>query len=176
MNFDQYLNVAQALGFAAFAIEIVSFSSKHDHRQIVLRAVASLGWVLHYHALGKLVPAIAVGIDFLRYSSAIYIRARPPLIYPAVVVFGTGYLVAALTFQNAAIDLMPGITSVLSCFCVFVLRGIRMRVGFLFVMSSWFVYNIFVHSIGGALNDSVMVMINAITIYRMMRDERKQTA
>jgi hypothetical protein len=175
MNVSDYLNLAQGLGILAFCIEIVSFSMKNDKRQIVMRAVSSFVWVFHYHALGKWVPAIIVAVDLLRYATALYVRARPKLIWPVFGAFSLAYLCIGIYFQNTLLDLMPALTGILSCFSMLVLSGIPMRIGFMGVMSSWLVYDFCIHSVGGTINNAVMLTINGITIYRILRDQKAAT-
>ena len=176
MNFSDVFTLAQLFGLAAFAFDATAFTLKHDRTQLSLRSLGCMTWVCHYYALGKMVPAFFLCLDCIRYVSANWIRARPALVYPAIAFFVISYVAAGLLLRNADADFLPTVTAVAACYCTYALRGIRMRFGFLFVMSSWLVYNSIVHSIGGVLNDGVVVIINAITIYRMMRDKPKAAA
>ncbi len=173
MNYADILTPAQIFGLAAFGLDATAFALKNDRAQLSLRSVGCLTWVAHYYLLGKMVPAFFLCLDFIRYFSANWVRARPALTWPAIIFFAASYITAGLLLQNAAIDFLPTVTAVAACYCTYALRGIPMRVGFFFIMSSWMTYNFMVHSIGGVLNDAVVVLINATTIYRMIRDERK---
>jgi hypothetical protein len=48
----------------------------------------------------------------------------------------------------------------------------RMRIGFMAVLSVWLYYNLMIGSIGGAMNDAVLMALNAVTILRLWREKQ----
>ncbi|MCU8536060.1 YgjV family protein, partial [Vibrio vulnificus] len=66
-------------------------------------------------------------------------------------------------------ELWPIVGTVIGTYSLFVLSGIRMRIGFLAGATCWLINNILVGSIGGTLLEMTVIIMNLITIYRLYR-------
>ncbi|EEX36124.1 hypothetical protein VIB_002438 [Vibrio metschnikovii CIP 69.14] len=58
-------------------------------------------------------------------------------------------------------------------FAIFMLRGVSMRIAFLIGACCWLTNNILIGSIGGTLLELTVIMVNSVTIYRLLRDQKR---
>jgi hypothetical protein len=56
------------------------------------------------------------------------------------------------------------------------LRGIQMRIAFLIGACCWLTNNILVGSIGGTLLELTVITVNSLTIFRMLREQKRALA
>lgn len=69
-------------------------------------------------------------------------------------------------------DLLPITGSIVGTLTVFLLTGIRMRIGFLIGAFCWLANNIVIGSIGGVMLESTLIFVNLSTIYRLHRQAK----
>lgn len=175
MTFPE-ISFGQIVGIIAWLIVLWSFSRKRDDHFIYGQIVSSVFWVGHYFMLGKLAAAATTGVHAIRYGSAPFARANKKWSLVIACTVALLYVCCGLFFANELIDWMPVVASVIASFAVALLHGIRMRIVFLVVSCCWLSFNLLSHSIGGVLTDVSVLTINAITIYRMHRDQHAKTA
>ena len=161
-------SIAQLVGMISFAIGIAVFCQKDDRRFKILMVVLQLNHVLHFVLLGSLVSAMSALISAVRTVTAIYVSTK--LVAAVFICFG---LATGIWLADSLWDLWPIFGTVAGTYSIFMLSGIRMRIGFLIGSGCWLINNITVGSIGGTLLEITMICVNVMTIYRLNREQNQ---
>lgn len=163
------LLAGQFFGLVALAICIAAFASKQDDRLMVLLISANVAFALQFMFFASWTAAVLTLLVIVRIMLARrYVGSRKVL----VGVLLANLLAAALTWQHW-VDVFPLIAATLGSLSMFLLRGIAMRVGLGLAALAWMLNNILIGSIGGTLAEGLVVVTNAITIWRLLRVRRK---
>lgn len=157
----------QALGFVAFAINIVASSSVDDRRIRTLLCLSCLTFSVHFSLMGAYVAALNLLVNSF--------RAFVSLRYTGTKVFVLFVLVQAvmsIAFYSQPTDLLPAMASLISCYALFCAQGMKMRIAFLCCTFFWLMNSIVVGSYGGMMNDVFNATMLSITIFRLRRRAR----
>ncbi|GLS90170.1 permease [Psychromonas marina] len=163
---DQLL-IAQIFGFISFILGVSTFYQKDDRKLKILMLIFNLNHVVHFLLLGTLVSALSALVSALRTATSIYVSSK--LVASAFIAVG---LVIGVFLADSVWDLLPILGMVIGTYSIFVLKGIAMRIAFLMGSVCWLINNILVGSIGGTLLEATVIVINSITVLRMLREER----
>ncbi|EGS1995411.1 YgjV family protein [Vibrio vulnificus] len=158
------VDLAQALGFLSFGLGISTFYQKHDRHLKILMLVFNLNHLLHFLLLGSMLSALSALLSALRTTTSIFTSSK----WVAAIFILIG-IVSGLGMAEHWWELWPIVGTVIGTYSLFVLSGIRMRIGFLAGATCWLINNILVGSIGGTLLEMTVIIINLITIYRLYR-------
>ncbi|ENI4488198.1 YgjV family protein [Vibrio fluvialis] len=165
------LSLAQALGFVSFGLGISTFYQKNDRRLKIVMFVFNLNHLLHFILLGSAVSALSAALSAMRTASSIYTSSK----YVAAIFLLAGAGLGLYTADHWW-DLWPVIGSMIGTFAIFMLRGIQMRIAFLIGACCWLTNNILVGSIGGTLLELTVITVNSLTIFRMLREQKRALA
>lgn len=158
------IDLAQALGFLSFGLGISTFYQKNDRHLKILMLVFNLNHLLHFLLLGSMVSALSALLSALRTTTSIFTSSK----WVAAIFILIG-IVSGLGMAEHWWELWPIVGTVIGTYSLFVLSGIRMRIGFLAGANCWLINNILVGSIGGTLLEMTVIIMNLITIYRLYR-------
>lgn len=158
------IDLAQALGFLSFGLGISTFYQKNDRHLKILMLVFNLNHLLHFLLLGSMLSALSALLSALRTTTSIFTSSK----WVAAIFILIG-IVSGLGMAEHWWELWPIVGTVIGTYSLFVLSGIRMRIGFLARATCWLINNILVGSIGGTLLEMTVIIINLITIYRLYR-------
>lgn len=158
------IDLAQALGFLSFGLGISTFYQKNDGHLKILMLVFNLNHLLHFLLLGSMLSALSALLSALRTTTSIFTSSK----WVAAIFILIG-IVSGLGMAEHWWELWPIVGTVIGTYSLFVLSGIRMRIGFLAGATCWLINNILVGSIGGTLLEMTVIIINLITIYRLYR-------
>ena len=165
--FDQQV-IAQLVGFVSFALGIYAFYQKDDKKLKVIMMLFSLNHMLHYFLLGSIVSALSAMLATVRTGTAIYVSSTRVAVLFIIIGMASGiYLADSLS------DLWSILGMCIGTYAVFVLKGIPMRIAFLIGAMCWLTNNILVGSIGGTLLEATLITVNAVTIFRLIREHRQ---
>lgn len=165
------LSLAQALGFVSFGLGISSFYQKNDRRLKIIMFIFNLNHLLHFILLGSMVSALSAALSAMRTGSSIYTSSK----YVAIIFLLAGAGLGLYITEHWW-DLWPVMGTMIGTFAVFMLKGIPMRIAFLIGACCWLINNIIVGSIGGTLLELTLISVNSLTIYRLMRDQKRALA
>ncbi|MGL1087333.1 YgjV family protein [Vibrio vulnificus] len=160
------IDLAQALGFLSFGLGISTFYQKNDRHLKILMLVFNLNHLLHFLLLGSMVSALSALLSALRTTTSIFTSSRWVAAFFIVIGVVSGVWMAQHWWE-----LWPILGTVIGTYSLFVLNGIRMRIGFLVGATCWLINNILVGSIGGTLLEMTVIATNLITIYRLHRQQ-----
>ncbi|EPY1009475.1 YgjV family protein [Vibrio vulnificus] len=158
------IDLAQALGFLSFGLGISTFYQKNDRHLKILMLVFNLNHLLHFLLLGSMLSALSALLSELRTTTSIFTSSK----WVAAIFILIG-IVSGLGMAEHWWELWPIVGTVIGTYSLFVLSGIRMRIGFLAGATCWLINNILVGSIGGTLLEMTVIIMNLITIYRLYR-------
>jgi hypothetical protein len=161
-------SLAQALGLVSFALGISTFYQKDDRKLKIIMLIFNMNHLFHYLLLGSMTSALSAALSAARTGTSIYTSSR----YVAAVFIVLG-LSLGLSISNHWWDMWPIVGTVIGTFAVFMLRGIAMRIAFLVGGVCWLINNIIVGSIGGTMLEATLICVNLLTMYRLVRDEKK---
>ncbi len=158
------IDLAQALGFLSFGLGISTFYQKNDRHLKILMLVFNLNHLLHFLLLGSMLSALSALLSAFRTTTSIFTSSK----WVAAIFILIG-IVSGLGMAEHWWELWPIVGTVIGTYSLFVLSGIRMRIGFLAGATCWLINNILVGSIGGTLLEMTVIIMNLITIYRLYR-------
>ncbi|GAB2720594.1 YgjV family protein [Halomonas garicola] len=168
--YDTLSTVAgQFFGLVALILSVLAFSSRQDDRLMVLMLSANVAFALQF-AMFQSWTAAALSLLVL---ARIELARRYPRSKAAMAAVLTASIVAAvLTWQSLA-DLPAVAAMVLGTVSMFLLRGIPMRVFLGLGAVAWTLSHLIVGSVGGALAEMMIIVTNAVTVYRLYRVRRR---
>lgn len=160
MTFDNV--IAQSFGFLSLALGILTFYQKDDKKLKILMIVFNINHLVHYILLGSIVSALGSLLSAIRTATAIHFSSKW-----IAALFITISLVSGVLLADHIWQMWPILGTIIGTYSVFLLKGIRLRVGFLFGSSCWLINNILVGSIGGTILEITVISMNLITVYRI---------
>lgn len=164
---DIHYILGQGLGLIALLIGLTIFSQKNDLRLKYRLALYTYVMSAHFFLLGSYTAGISAGLNGTRTLVAIYFP-RTIVMYSFMLLV----LVLGLLQISTALDILPIIGTYLSTYAVFKLTGVKMR-SFMFCSTIlWVIFNISIGSIGGTIIESIFLLINGITIYRLIKPQK----
>ena len=160
----EWFSPAQCVGYAAFVLGVSSFAQKDDRRFKLFMAAECLAYIIHFFLLGKPTAVASSTMSLLRSVLSLYTRSA--WVALAVVAINLGLGMALATRWS---DWLPLGASCIGTLALFLMEGIRMRVGMLCGTGLWIANNVITGSIGGTALELVIAAVNLLTIRRMAR-------
>jgi hypothetical protein len=161
-------SIPQLFGYLAFFFGVGCFLQKNDVRFKVFMAVECISYVIHFWLLGNPTACASSAVSVGRSLAAIRSRSRWVALIFVLLSLGMGVWLA-----KSWLSLLPIIASCIGTTALFLLSGIRMRALMLVGTTLWLINNIASGSIGGTMLEAVILTTNIWTIFRLMRDERR---
>lgn len=159
--------IAQLFGFCSFAIGLFAFYQKQDAKLKIWMAVLCLVNVVHFLLLNSFSSAFCAAVSMVR--NLISVKNRSRVLMMVFMLFSiAGFF--SIQHPSEALGVM-GIC--VGTYSLFMLHGIRLRVGLLIGSLLWLGNNIALGSIGGSLLEACSASMNIITLYRLYNDENK---
>lgn len=167
--FESYSAMAgQFFGLVSLILCVVAFASKRDDRLLTLLLCANVAFALQFVAFESWTAAVLTGLVICRIALA---RRYPGSKSAMGVVLTASGLASFLTWQGWA-DLPAIVAMVLGTVGMFMLRGIPMRLFLGVAALAWMLSHLLVGSVGGTLAEALVLLTNAITIYRLSRHKQ----
>ncbi|WP_404376087.1 YgjV family protein [Vreelandella aquamarina] len=167
---ESYSTLAgQFFGLVSLILCVWAFASKQDDRLLVLLLSANVAFALQFMFFGSWTAAALSLLVIMRIALA---RRYPGSKMAMAATLAASGVAAAFTWQGWA-DLPAIIAMVLGTVGMFLLRGIPMRVFLGLAALAWALSHILVGSVGGTLAEALVIVTNAITIYRLYRAKQR---
>lgn len=162
--------VAQAVGILASALIIYAFTHKSDKRLKIFLMLSNILFASHFFLLGAYAGMAINALNCLRVGLSIKFHNSNKIMLGFISAYlGAGFLV----YQNPQ-DVLPIFSACLGTFAMYKLSGIQMRLCLSVSGMSWLIHDIIYGSIGGVITESVLLVTNVITVFRLYRDKKKQ--
>ncbi len=162
--------IAQGVGLIASALVIFAFSRKSDKLFKVFVMCGALVFSFHYILLGAYAGAAVAILNAVRTFFVIKFEQSRKVLFSFLFL----YLVAGFIVYDKPSDLLPILSGSLSTIALCTLSGIKMRLMAFGIEILWLSYSIVIKSIGGLITNLFVLSTNAITIYRLTLDNKKQ--
>ena len=168
MSID-WFSPAQCVGYVAFVLGVGCFMQTSDRRFKLFMAGECLAYIVHFALLGNPTAVASSCVSMAR--SLLALRTRSPWVALAVVAVNVA-LGAAFARQPA--DWLPLLASCLGTIALFLLQGVPMRLLMLCGTLLWIANNVISGSIGGTALETIIAIVNGVTIVRMLRQPQVQ--
>lgn len=168
IDFAEIFSIPQLFGYLAFIFGVGCFLQKSDVRFKVFMAIECVSYVIHFWLLGNFTACASSAVSVGRSLAAI--RSKSPWVAAFFVALS---LAMGAWLATSWLSLLPIIASCVGTTALFLLHGVRMRLLMLVGTGLWLVNNIVSGSIGGTALEAVILTTNIWTIYRMLRDQRR---
>lgn len=159
----------QLVSLVALGLCVAGFASRRDDRLFVLLIAANVAFALQFALFRSWVAAAVTLLVVLR---VVLVRRyyRHRLVMLAIL--AATAVVAWPTWQGwqDAPALAAGLAGT---YGMFMLRGIAMRLWLALAASCWILSNTLAGSIGGVTAESLILVTNLFTVYRLWRDRRR---
>lgn len=171
MMFLESLNFAQYLGLLSFSLGMICFWQKQDVRLKLMMALMLAVHSIHFLLLEAHVSALMCLFGLIRTLASV--KARPPEF--AYFFIGLTVVFGLITIQQPT-DVLPIIAACVGTYSLFLLAGIKLRLGMMIGGLLWLINNILVGSVGGMLLESCLLVVNIITITRLKFSHLRTTS
>lgn len=163
--FDFTFLFIQGVGALGAAGDIYATVHKNDRRFMIVIAISSLIWAVHYALLGAWSAVVSDILTSARYFGALYFRKK--LIAYAFMAFYV--LCIPLTYETP-IDILPYFCGFISTYALFFFQGIKMRSVFIIAHLAWILYASVEGSIPGIILNAIMIIGHIRTMLAIKRD------
>ncbi|MDK9561182.1 YgjV family protein [Gallibacterium anatis] len=166
---EQIFNLPQFLGVLAFILGVLSFYQRNDRKLKIVMLVQNLTYMSHFILLGSSVSALSSLLSACRTATSIYVSSKYVALFFVIIGIVFGYTVADSFWQ-----FFPIFGTTIGTISLFLLKAIPMRLLMLVGSGCWLTNNILVGSFGGILLESTVIVMNSITILRLVLQNREK--
>ncbi|MBB3191350.1 YgjV family protein [Halomonas cerina] len=159
----------QFFGLVSLLLCLLAFASRQDERLMVLLIGANVAFALQFLCFASWTAAALTVLVIVRIALARRYPGHPGVMVGVLAASG---LAALLTWQGWA-DLPAVVAMVLGTVSMFLLRGIPMRIFLGLAALAWMLSHALVGAVGGTVAEALVVITNAITIWRLARARRR---
>ncbi|OBW92646.1 permease [Gallibacterium genomosp. 3] len=167
--FEQLFNLPQFLGIVAFILGVLSFYQRNDKKLKIVMLIQNLTYMTHFLLLGSQVSALSSLLSACRTATAIYVSSKYVALFFVIIGITFGYVVSDSIWQ-----FFPILGTTIGTISLFLLKGIPMRLLMLVGSGCWLTNNIIVGSFGGILLESTVIVMNSITILRLVLQNKEK--
>ncbi|MGR5177140.1 YgjV family protein [Vibrio parahaemolyticus] len=160
-------SVGQLLGILSFGLGISTFYQKNDRQLKILMLIFNINHLLHYLLLGSLSSALAAALSAARTTASICTHSKR-IAWSFIVLS----VVVGVVIADDYSQLLPILGTTIGTYSMFMLKGMSMRIGFLFGGVCWLSNNILVGSVGGTLLEVTLLATNLVTIKKLCHEQQ----
>ena len=158
---------AQLLGLLSFALGVVCFMQKNDTRFKYFHILLNSNHSLHFFLMGSYTSAFATVISIIRTAASIKTSSKYAAYFFIVLAFIIGYFTTEAWYNWFSV-----IGASLGTYGLFCLSGIAMRSMLTLGCLCWLTNNILVGSIGGIMLETMVLIVNLSTMFRLYADTK----
>ena len=163
--------LAQIIWIGAFFISVYNFVFCQNKKFIIVTAIASGVWWLHFLSLGLMAAAVVNIFDV--FKNIISLKYQRNLKW--VIAFTIIYLIIwYISYTGSIVSLIPTLNAIISTYLVFYVRWIWLNIWFLFIIALWMVYNYLWNSIGWLSTDIFLLWFGLLWILRQILKNNKK--
>ena len=163
--------IAQLIGLLSFVLGTVCFLQKDDRRFKYFHILLNINHTLHFYLMDALTSAIATTVSILRTAASIKISSKYAALFFILLMVGVAYSWVEHWYHWLAV--IGGCFGTYGLFC---LKGIAMRVMMTIGCLCWLTSNIIIGSVGGIMLESLVLVTNLSTMYRLHKDHKDHKA
>ena len=164
-----YEIIGQILGLVATALTALSYQANEKGRLLIIQSAATLSTCLGYFFLGAW-SGFALNIVCLVRNASFYFLKRESRIYKvAAMLLAVAMVAVGIVSWQGPISLLVIVALALNT--LFMAFGSPQTLRYSVCLTSWMIllYNIFVFTVGGILNEALAIVSSAVGILRYRR-------
>lgn len=164
-------SIAQIFGLIALSIEVISVINKDDKKLIFFQAIAAIFWVIHFLLMWLVLAVVIWLIDMIRWFAALKFPKNIKLFS----IFFILYWINAVYNFESLISIFAILASIWNLYLFFFLnwKWLSFRLGLLWTTILWLSYHILNQSIWWTINETIILILHFVTIFRLYRDKIK---
>ena len=159
----------QIIWIIAFFLSIYNFLYCRDRKFIIVTAIASLFWWVHFFLIWAITAAFINFFDISKNIASLKWERKKSWMLVFIWIY---VVIWFFTYENYY-SLLPTFSAIFSTYLVFMTRWIKMKAWFLIVVLAWFIYNIYFWSIWGILTDVSLAIAWIIWIIKDLKNDKK---
>ncbi len=159
-------NPAQMMGYVTFLCSIIAFYQKQDRRLKFWLTGQTLLYASHFFLMGNPAAMVSALLSATRNALSIYTRA----LWVVLLLLSANALMGFITVKTFW-NLLPLLGTAVATLSMFLLQGIRLRLGLFCSTLLWLANDILTGSIGGTTMELMNGLINCITMIRLYRGD-----
>ncbi len=160
----------QWIWMVAFLISIVNFSIWKNKSFIFIMMIASGFWWAHFMLIGALAASAVQFFDVIKNLFALKFEKNK---YVALFFILAYILIWFFTYKDVY-SLIPILTSIFWVILVFYVRWVWLNIWYLWIISLWFIYNLYNNSVWWVMSDVVLWVVWIFWIIRILFFEKKK--
>lgn len=184
---------AQAIGFVALFCGISAFTQKSDQAFKMRMTFFCFVEALHFLLLGAYSASFGCVVNGCRSFAAVHTRSVYAMLFFLAVLWSLGLfslvgfdwfvLKMSWDFGGAAgvfkavfaepFRILPILGSTVGTVGLFLLSGVRLRLAVLACSALWLIHNVIAVSIGPSLMEMIFIVLNCVTISKLLRAQNK---
>lgn len=166
-----FFSPAQLTGYVAFLLGVTAFAQRIDWKLKTLIAVECLAYTVHFALLGNPAASLSAGLSAVRMF--VSLKTRSP--YLAAFFLAANAILGGLlaTSWTAVFSIAAGCSGTVAAFF---LTGLGLRGLLFFATLCWLANNIVSGSIGGTLLETIIAVVNGVTMWRLWQEEKRKRA
>lgn len=163
--------LGQAIGIIGFTLTFCSYQCKTAKKLLLLQTISTLLFILHYYlidaASGMLLNIVCIARNVVYYYKDKRVFSYPfyPYLFAALI---AGCCV--LSWQGP-VSLLITVALVINTVFLSFGRQNLLRASVVFTCSLILIYNVFMFSVGGILNEGIAILSSAVGLWRYRREK-----
>ena len=163
--------IGQILGLVATALTVASYQANHKRKLLVIQSAATLATCLGYLFLGAWSGFALNIVCLVRNATFFFLRKEKPFYRVAAVLLAVLMVaVGALSWQGW-ISLLIMVALALNTLFMAFGTPQALRYSVLFTSTLVLIYNVFVFTVGGIMNEGLAIISSAVGILRYRKSK-----
>lgn len=162
----------QAIGLIGFAFVILSFWFKEKKQIIFMQIIANIFLSIHYYLLGAMSGGIICLITVIRNIFLYDKKDKKTIIFYGII-FSIIFIFVGMLMYNGFVSLIPTIATIFYTYLLLKDDPNDIRIGNVLVSIMWMIYNIFVSSYIGIINEAILAITNVAAFHKYKKVKKK---
>ncbi len=163
---------AQLIGLIGFTFLLVSFWFKQKKQIIFVQIIANGFLAIHYYMLNAMSGGIICLITVIR-NIFLYDKKDKKTVVFYGIIFSMIYVLIGMIMYDGIVSLIPTIATIFFTYLLLKEDPNDIRLGTILVSIMWVVYNVFVDSYVGVINE-VILIVSTFAAYQNCKNLRKK--
>lgn len=159
--------LTQASWFWGMIVVVIAMFQKDDYTVKKLMLLSAIFWGAHFYLLGVYSGLASIIIWVVRIIlSCKFQRNNKAFIFIVLLTIIMAYLTV-----DSIVSFLPILTSLFGAYAYFFLEKVKLRLSMMLNSVIYLIYDVFIGSISGIANETMVIIILTFTIYRMLHPE-----
>lgn len=165
----------QLIGLFGFAFVILSFWFKEKKQIIFMQIIANVFLSIHYYLLGAMSGGLICLVTVIR-NMFLYNKEDKKTIIFYGIIFSIIFILVGMLMYDGFVSLIPIIATIFYTYLLLKEDPNDIRLGNVLVSFMWMIYNLFVNSYIGIINEAILIITNAAAYQKFKKRKKKRKA